>query len=243
MNAIREINHTVKEMCKKAQVIAPPVHRPEVYRGAADRVGNAVGRRIGKAIDKIPERLRDHAVNMYANINKGYWNLANNIIPETPKYIARLLGGTLGGISGALGGKRDGGASLSYLAGLKGDVGDAARAVQPYAGAAKDAYEGARMGADALSTIVDENWSKPVHRFQDKYLPWLKSLEDGSSRLVDELGTERKIKSMGKDNPYAYEDFQASQIAAPSTALAAAAGILGKATGGFGSAGNALKAR
>lgn len=202
-------------------------------------VADTAGRIGDKVLGKIPQRAKDHALNVAAQAEKGFWDVAHGIIPNTPKYIASLAGGLLGGINGALGGKRE---AISGIHTGNNSVDRAINAIRTPIAIATDTINGAAEGADAFKTILDEKYSKPVEKWQDILFPALRRYRDLANKTVDDLGAIRKEQDMD-GNPYAREDFQASKIISPSVGTVAAAPVLGKVTNGFGAASNALHSK
>ena len=245
MNAINDIRKAVDSMTKVSQApgyIPSSTYYPRDFPSQAKKVlpyllkPFPTPRKMKRLYSSLPERWKDHALNMAVEGERGWWKFFNNVIPDTPVYLSQLIGGTLGGIKGAYGSSPSKHNNLESLARKPGLPGAIARASK-YTGYLKDVIEEAYQGAEAGDTIAREYWQKPARKWQDILYPYLSEMDAKTKDLSSQLEELRK-RQYDEGNPDALEDFRAAQKMEHIVPFTAASAVLGKTTSGFGTLGN-----
>ena len=223
MNAVQEINNSVRLMCKEAQ--APGFVPSRSYYSSIEKVPSM-----------IPQRWKDHALNTAVEGERGWWKFWNNVVPNTPVYISQLLGGTMGGIKGAYGSSLDKHPNVERLSRKPGVFGALAREAK-YLGYLKDTLEGAYQGYDSFGEIAKNKWQKPARKWQDILFPYLSQMDSKTKDLSSQLKELREWQGRN-GNVDAVEDLNAARKLEHLVPFATGAAVLGKTTEGFGTFGN-----
>lgn len=226
MNILNEINGLVHSMTKNAQ--APGfVPSMSYYKG------------MRGAVDSIPQRYKDHALNTAVAGQNGWWRFWNNVVPNTPVYLSQLAGATLGGIKGAFSGPRKGSELIDEISSNPEYLFHAPARIAKalHLPAINDMIQEGYKGYDSFGEIARNKWQKPARKAQDKVYPFLKKLDSESGMMLDQLEEIRREQA-ANGNAEAMEDFEAAKKLKHLVPFTVGSAVLGKTTNGFGTIGN-----